>query len=55
MGAQVGEQGHAFVNVIVRADDAFTTPNAFDRTFNGGQSDSYFAKLSPDSYIADKS
>jgi hypothetical protein len=48
VGAQVGAQGHAFVNVIVRADDAFTTPNAFDRTFNGGRADSYFAKLSPD-------
>jgi hypothetical protein len=48
MGVQVDADGHAFVNVIVRSDDAFTTPNAFDRTFNGGQSDSYFARLSTD-------
>jgi hypothetical protein len=48
LGAQVDARGNAYVHAIVSSDDAFTTPNAFDRTFNGGESDSYFAKISPD-------
>ena len=48
LGVQVDANGCAYVNMIVRSKNAFTTPNAFRRTFSGGKSDSYFAKLSPD-------
>lgn len=48
LGVQVDANGHAYVNMIVRSKDALTTPNAFRRTFSGGESDSYFVKLSPD-------
>jgi hypothetical protein len=47
-GVQVDAHGHAYLHVIVRSRDAITTPNAFQRTFKGGRSDTYFAKLSPD-------
>lgn len=48
VGVQVDAQGIIYAQGIVRGPNAFTTPNAHDRTFNGGEADTYFAKLSAD-------
>ncbi len=48
MGVAVDSLENVYVHSIVGGDDALTTNDAFDRTFNGGQSDTYFIKLSAD-------
>jgi hypothetical protein len=48
IAVQVNSHEQAYLHAIVRSADAFTTADAYDRGFRGGEADSYFAKLSPD-------
>ncbi len=47
-GLSVDEDGHAFVAGKTQSPDFPVTPNAYDRTFNGGEFDIYVTKLSTD-------
>ena len=44
----VDEEGRAYVQAVVRSDDAATTPDAYGPSFRGGVSDTYLTRLFPD-------
>ncbi|MCB0186560.1 MAG: SBBP repeat-containing protein, partial [Caldilineaceae bacterium] len=44
----VDDAGDAYLTGVTSSDDFPTTPNAFDGTFNGGQSDAILSRLNPD-------
>jgi hypothetical protein len=44
----VDDEGSVYITGITTSDDFPTTPGAFDRTYNGGETDGFVAKLSPD-------
>ena len=48
LGARVGAEGNVYAILDVWGSDAATTPDAYDHTFNGGESDLYFVKVSAD-------
>lgn len=48
VGVQVDGQGYAYLGGFVRGDGALVTADAYDKTYNGGSADVYYAKLSPD-------
>ncbi len=48
LGIRVDNQGKAYIHTIVRTDGAYTTPGAYDTSFNGGDADSYYAIISAD-------
>ncbi len=47
VGVEVDGLGHVYLHAMANSATAFTTPDAYDRTFNG-RSDVYFLKISPD-------
>ena len=48
MGIQLDSQGVIYLQALVRGNDAETSSDAYDKTYNGHPSDSYFAKISAD-------
>ena len=47
-GCQVDSLGHVYANAILRGTDAITTSGGYDNIYNGGGTDIYIAKVSPD-------
>ncbi len=48
VGCQIDSFGHVYANSILWGTDADTTSGAYDNTYNGGDTDLYIAKVSPD-------
>ena len=48
VGCQVDSLGHVYANSILWGTDADTTSEAYDNIYNGGDTDLYIAKISPD-------
>jgi hypothetical protein len=48
LGACVGAEGTVYAILNIWGSDAATTPDAYNRMFNGGASDLYFVKVSAD-------
>lgn len=48
LGVKVDSEGNIYAILNIWGSDAFTTVDAYDRTFNGGETDLYFVKVSAD-------
>lgn len=48
LGAKVDSEGNVYAILNIWGTDAFTTADAYDRTFSGGDTDLYFVKVSSD-------